>query len=137
MSDSAIVSAMKKAVKKYRYGKSVQGRKVAKASTIRLHPDLQSSLETISGHLGTTKNKLVNRAVADYLEKCESEIRDDLDGTLRKLRAYRSEDPGFESDIDRFAAAEFAQSGDDAHEGHLQAKTDHSLSHEIHTLIDG
>jgi len=109
--------------------------KATKASTVRLNPNLQSALDKISGHLGKTKNKIVNEALADYLEKSGYQLRNDIDGTLQELRAYRSKDPSFESDIERFAAAESAHAKDDAHEGSIVMKSEQSLSHEIQELI--
>jgi predicted DNA-binding protein len=109
--------------------------KTTKASTVRLNPDLQSALDEISGHLGKTKNKIVNEALADYLEKSGYQLRNDIDGTLQKLRAYRSKDPSFEADIERFASAESAHAKDDSHEGSIEMKSEQSLSHEIQELI--
>ncbi len=111
--------------------------KATKASTVRLNPNLQSALDTISGHLGKTKNKIVNEALADYLEKSGFQLRNDIDGTLQKLRAYRSKDPNYNADIERFAKDESAHAAKDAHEGSVQIKSKQSLSHEIQELIHG
>jgi len=85
-----------------------------KASTMRLKPELQSALDNISAQLNRPKNKIVNQAVAEYLEKTSYKLRDDIEGTLQKLRAYRSKDPSFEADIERFSDGEAAYSRDDA-----------------------
>ena len=108
-----------------------------KASTVRLNPNLQSALDKISGHLGKTKNKIVNEALADYLEKSGLQLRNDIDGALQKLRAYRSKDPSYKADIERFAKDESVHAAKDAHEGSVQIKSKQSLSHEIQELIHG
>lgn len=110
-------------------------RKATKASTVRLDPNLQTALDTISGNLGKTKNRIFNEALADYLEKSGIQLRDDIEGTLQGLRAYRRKDPDFDADIERFALAESKHSSDDAHEGKLQSQPHHSLSDEIQELI--
>lgn len=42
--------------------------KAPKASTIRFKSELQTALDRISDHLDRPKNKLVNQAVAEFLE---------------------------------------------------------------------
>jgi predicted transcriptional regulator len=106
-----------------------------KASTIRLKPELQSALDAISCHLDRPKNKIVNQAVAEFLEKTTFRMRDDIEGTLQNLRAYRSKDPGFKADIERFAEAESAYAGEDTHEGKVQSSSSQPLTHEIEELI--
>ncbi|MGJ8641029.1 MAG: hypothetical protein ACSHYA_16685 [Opitutaceae bacterium] len=91
--------------------------KAVKASTIRLKPELQSALDAISEHLNRPKNKIVNQAVAEFLEKTTLRMRDDIEDTLQNLRTYRRKDPSFEADIEGFAVAESACSDEDAHEG--------------------
>jgi len=106
-----------------------------KASTIRLQPELQSALNKISNHLDRPKNKLVNQAVAEFLERTTSRLQGDLQDTLQKLHAYRDKDPSFEADIERFASAESSHAAQDAHEGDFQADSGQSLSKEIQELI--
>lgn len=109
--------------------------KAPKASTIRLKPELQTALDRISNHLDRPKNKLLNQAVAEFLERTSYRLRDDIDGTLENLRAYRSKDPSFEADIERFAEAEAAHANEDAHEGTPQPTAKQSLTREIQELI--
>jgi predicted transcriptional regulator len=109
-------------------------KKAPKASTIRLKPELQSALDRISDHLDRPKNKLVNQAVAEFLEKTSFRLREDIEDTLENLRAYRAKDPNFEADIDRFAEAEAAYGSEDTHEGKMDDSV-HSLSKEIRELI--
>ena len=108
-----------------------------KASTYRLNSELQTALDEISAHLGTTKNQIVNEALAEYLEKREAELRTPLDETRRKLRAYRNENPRFEADIECFAEAESTCAGDDTHEGRASGESNQSLSRDIHGIING
>ena len=109
--------------------------KAPKASTVRLKPELQSALDAISGHLNRPKNKIVNQAVAEFLEKTTLRMRDNIEGTLQNLRAYRSQDPGFEADIERAAEAESAYAAEDAHEGKVRSSSSRPLSDEIQELI--
>ncbi len=109
--------------------------KTPKASTIRLKPELQTALDRISDHLDRPKNKLVNQAVAEFLEKTSFRLRDDIEGTLANLRAYRAKDPNFDADIERFAAAEAAESSEDTHEGKERPASKESLVHDIQELI--
>ena len=130
--------ATKKAAPKKTVGKSSKSLRRApasKASTIRLQPELQSALDEISGHLGRPKNKLVNQAVAEFLEKTTFRLRDDLEGTLEKLRAYRRRDPDYEAEIERFVLAESSLSAGDAFEGKARSASDQTLAKEIHDLI--
>jgi predicted transcriptional regulator len=134
---------MKKAAKKKAAAKklaskglgSPRGASAPKASTIRLKPELRSALHSVSVHLNRPKNKLVNQAVAEFLERTTFKLRDDLEGTLQKLRDYRREDPTFEADIERFVAAESSLAAEDAHEGEIQSSSAPSLTKEIQDLI--
>lgn len=125
--------AKKKAVKK----RTLEGkgrRKAPKASTIRLKPELQTALDRISNHLNRPKNKLVNLAVAELLEKTSFQLRDDIEGTIESLRAYRAKDPDFEADIERFVEAEAANLTEDPYEWEVD-QSGQSLSSEIRELI--
>lgn len=125
--------AKKKAARKPAF--KVKGyKKAPTASTFRLKPDLQSALDKISDHLDRPKNKLVNQAVAEFLEKTSFRLRDDIEGTLENLRAYRADDPNFEAQIQRFAEAEATYASEDTHEGKMDGSV-HSLSKEIRELI--
>lgn len=106
-----------------------------KASTIRLRPELQSALDAISNHLDRPKNKIVNQAVAEFLEKTTFRLKDDLEGTLRKLNAYRIKDPHFETEIERFVVAESTGAAADNHEGQVRSKAHSPLKSEIRDMI--
>jgi len=117
-------TAHKKVAKKRSYSvKSSAAKKTPipkrkpKASTIRLNPELQSALDQISNHLDRPKNKILNQAVAEFLERTSHRLRDDIEGTLENLSAYRSKDPDFEADIERFAEAEATHAAEDQREG--------------------
>jgi predicted DNA-binding protein len=114
-----------------------------KATTFRLNPEVNAALEAISEHIGATKNKIVNEALADYLKQRGEKLQTELDGTLQKLRQYRAEDPRFETGIERFARAEARCSKNDSHQGSVletsgkrPAKGKRSLNRKIHELID-
>jgi len=134
---------MKKAAKKKAASKkparkglrTLKGPAAPKASTIRLKPELQTALDSVSNHLNRPKNKIVNQAVAEFLEKTTLKLRDDLEGTLRKLRDYRREDPAFEAEIERFVEAESSSARQDFHEGKITSGSAPSLTQEIQDLI--
>ncbi|MCC5788797.1 MAG: hypothetical protein JJT75_04125 [Opitutales bacterium] len=96
---------------------------------------MQTALDRVSKHLDRPKNKIVNQAVAEYLEKTSLQLRDDIEGTLANLRVYRAKDPNFEAGIERFAAAETAESGADTHEGKELPASKGSLLHDIQEVI--
>lgn len=127
---------MKKEVRKKAVRKASTRTRAPKASTIRLKPELQTALDRISKHLDRPKNKIVNQAVAEFLEKTSYQLRDDIEGTLQNLRTYRQNDPNFEADIKRFADSEAMHAAEDAHEGKSRSTSSQSLTHEIHELMD-
>lgn len=84
-----------------------------KASTFRLHEDLQAGLDLISQLQHRPKNKLVNEAVAEYVARHALQTGDELQSVLTRIKAYQQTDPGFDSAIAAFADAE-ATHGKDA-----------------------
>lgn len=108
-------------------------------SSISLQPELAPALNAASAQLGWSRRKIVNQALAEFLAKATPQLRHDLEGTLQKLRAYRSKDPDFESAIERFAEAEAEATrvNEDAHEGRPHSSSEQSLSEEIRELIHG
>lgn len=93
----------------------------AKASTHRLKPDLQAGLEFLSKALHRPKNKLMNEAVELFVREKSRELEQNLEVTLRALRAYRKKDPHFEKAIGDFVDAEAIGSGQDPLNGHMVA----------------
>jgi hypothetical protein len=63
-------------------------------------------------------NRLVNEAVGEYLDTRSATVEAELEETLRRVKAYRQADPGFESAISKFADAEAELAPDDPVEGH-------------------
>lgn len=88
-----------------------------KASTFRLHEDLQAGLELISQLQHRPKNKLVNEAVAEYVTRHALQAEDQLQAVLRSLRSYQKSDPNFSSALAAFAEAEATHGNDDPMEG--------------------
>jgi predicted transcriptional regulator len=123
-------------IKAAQRGKKVSPRtKAVKASTIRLKPELQSALDAISEHLNRPKNKIVNEAVAEFLEKTTIRMHNDIEETLQNLHKYRAQDPSFEDAIEGFAVAESTCANEDAHEGKAYPASGQTLSHEIQDLL--
>jgi hypothetical protein len=88
-----------------------------KATTFRLDPRLQKGLALLGELRGVPVNRLVNEAVGDYLETRAASVEAELEETLRRVRAYREADPGFESAISTFADADAKSATDDPIEG--------------------
>jgi len=91
-----------------------------KATTFRLDPRLQSNLSMLSDILKTPLNRLVNEAVAGYLEKRTMQVESDLQAILDRVKAAREADPHFESAIRAFADAEASLGSEDPAEGRTQ-----------------
>lgn len=83
-----------------------------KASTFRLHEDLQAGLDLISQLQHRPKNKLVNEAIAEYVTRHALQTEDELQTILRRVKAYQKSDPDFTSGIASFADAEAAHGKD-------------------------
>ena len=62
-------------------------------------------------------NQMVNEAVSGYLSLRTAAVETDLADMLRKVRAYRQADPGFESAIAKVAEAEARLANQDPVEG--------------------
>jgi predicted transcriptional regulator len=89
----------------------------SKASTHRLDPSVQEALNHLSILLKRPKNRLINEAVKLYIEQKSQEVEQELEGTLKALRAYRRLDPDFKGSIDAFVDAEAKLAASDPAEG--------------------
>jgi hypothetical protein len=88
-----------------------------KATTLRLRPTLQQGLELLQVVLKKPINKLVNEAVAGFIEKRTAEVEVNLTGVLAQIKAYKRADPKFEHARARFVDAEALHGSDDPVEG--------------------
>jgi predicted transcriptional regulator len=88
-----------------------------KASTHRLDPSVQAALDHLSDLLQRPKNRLINEAVKLYVQQKSREVEQELEGTLKALRADRRQDPDFEGAIEEFVNAEAKMAGSDPAEG--------------------
>lgn len=88
-----------------------------KASTFRLHEDLQAGLDLISQLQHRPKNKLVNEAVAEYVTRHALQAEDEVKAVLRSLKSYQKSDPDFAQAIAAFVDAEASHGKDDPMEG--------------------
>lgn len=79
-----------------------------KASTFRLHEDVQAGLDLIAQLQHRPKNKLVNEAVAEYVTRHALQTEDELQSVLHRVKAYQASDPDFTDAIAAFADAEAA-----------------------------
>src|SRR5580698_1577405 len=91
-----------------------------KATTFRLEPRLQSNLSMLGEILKTPLNRLVNEAVADYLERRTVQVESDLQRILDRIKAARKADPHFESAIRAFSDSEANLGSEDPAEGRTQ-----------------
>lgn len=77
-----------------------------KTLTLRMPPKLYNALSTLSGVTHRSKNDLISEAVLKFVA-AESKVQArDLEKTLKNLRTYVDNDPGFEKAIAEFADAE-------------------------------
>jgi predicted transcriptional regulator len=90
-----------------------------KATTIRLEPNLQRGLETLSKILKRPMNQLVNEALRDYVSRRSHDVEQDLKETLASLRAYRRRDPDFKQAIAATAKAEAQHGRSDPLDGEI------------------
>jgi len=88
-----------------------------KATTFRLDPRLEKGLALLGELRRVPLNRLVNEAVGEYLDTRSATVQAELEATLRRIKAYRQTDRGFESAIAQFADAEAGSSGPDPVEG--------------------
>lgn len=88
-----------------------------KASTHRFEPEVQAALNHLSKILQCPKNRLINEAVKLYVRQRSREAEQELETTLKTLRAYRLRDPDFEEAIETFVSAEAQSTGSDPVEG--------------------
>ena len=105
-----------------------------KATTVRLDRDVQYALNSLSKLEGRPKNKLINDAVALYIEREAESIAGEAETALEKIKAYRAADPHFESAIAAVAESEAEYAAADTVEGRvIQCKP--SLSEKVRRLV--
>src|SRR5574341_1900986 len=88
-----------------------------KATTFRLEPGFQKGLALLGTITKKPANRMVNEAVGAYLASRTAEVEADLEKTLRRVKAYRSADPDYESAIAKFVEGEAEFAGEDPAEG--------------------
>jgi hypothetical protein len=93
------------------------GAEKAKATTLRLDPQVQKGLEIIQKVDKRPINKLVNEAVRMYVVTRVPRIATDLESLLASVKGYRLRDPDFDVAIDKFVDAEVKLGGADPAEG--------------------
>lgn len=90
---------------------------ITKGTTVRLAPAVKAGLAQIQAQLKIPANKIINLAVAQYVDIATQRLEAELEAKLAKLRAYRMSDPGYEKAIAAFADAEAAHGPHDPAEG--------------------
>ena len=88
-----------------------------RATTYRLEPPLREGLGLLQSNLGRPLNRMVNEAVADYIDKHTLGLEAKLQDTLAQLKAYRKSDPRFAKDRKALVEAEVAHRAHDPQEG--------------------
>lgn len=111
-----------------------RARVTVKATTVRLEPDVRKGLNVLAKHLKQPQNKLINEAVRGLIKKRSAE---DMHESLRRLKAYRSADPNFESAIAKFAEAEATLAGEDPAEGELEPSKIGPMQNTVRGLLGG
>lgn len=105
-----------------------------KATTVRFDKSVHSALNRLSRQKRRPKNKLINDAVALYVEQEAEALAGEAETVLKQIKAYRASDPGFEAAIAAFAEAEGEYGSNNAVEGAV-AKHTSSLAKKIHRLV--
>ncbi|MEM9081269.1 MAG: hypothetical protein AAGC74_11325 [Verrucomicrobiota bacterium] len=103
----------------------------SKGSTFRLDENVRAALDKMSEIEKRPKNKIVNDAVARYLQEETQTMKEDLENVALRLKEYRKGDPGFVRAIAEFAAGEAEIAVDDAAEGEV---VEGALAKEIRDL---
>jgi hypothetical protein len=88
-----------------------------KATTIRLDPLIEQGLYLLQAVVKRPVNKIVNEALAEYIDRGTAKLEVDFEETLARLREYRRSDPGFKRAIKAFADAEATYGSQDPVEG--------------------
>ncbi len=88
-----------------------------RATTFRLTPANEQGLRLLNAETGQPLNKLVNEAVAGYIETRSAALEQELQQTLERLKAWRQRDPGFRKAIAAFVEGE--ATADDPAEGRV------------------
>lgn len=107
-----------------------------RATTFRLHQNVQAGLDLISQLQQRPKNKLVNEAVAEYVTRHALQTDEALHDVLERLKSYQKTDPDFEQAIDSFVVAESSYGKhEDPAEGQL-APSSSPVTEQLRQLID-
>jgi predicted transcriptional regulator len=107
------------------------------ATTLRLEPQVQERLNVLAKHLQQPLNKLINEAVRGFIEKRSLEVEADLQESLRRLQAYRTADPDFESAIAEFVESETTLASEDPAEGEAKPRAAGPAQRMVRELLGG
>ena len=97
--------------------RAVASVKTVTASSIRWNPEVKAGLEAMRQVVNVPVNKLVNQAVAEFVDRQARILESELESVLANLRKYRKADPKFKAAIRRTAAAESKYAAVDPAEG--------------------
>lgn len=106
-----------------------------KASTHRLDPEVQESLDELSRVLRQPKNRIINEAVASYVQQRSLQAERELESTVLALKKLRKRDPKFGSAIANFASAEAEYAGQDPAEGTVVTTPVRGVHDEIRSVL--
>lgn len=90
-----------------------------RTKTLRLQPSYEKGLVILKRVLKMPINKMVNEAVAEYIQKRTAEVEAELTTTLEQLHAYRLTDPDFAAARQAFIEGEALHGKDDPMEGRI------------------
>ena len=88
-----------------------------KPTTIRLDPSIEKGLQILQAACKRPVNKIVNEALAEYIDKGTARLEADFEEALDRLKEYRRSDPGFKRAVRAFVDAEVACGAHDPVEG--------------------
>jgi len=84
------------------------------ATTFRIDPAVKAGLTKLSKLQRQSLNQLANEAITEFVARRILEVENELQSTLKDLRAYRTSDPKFERAIAEIVEAEAAAQDDPA-----------------------
>lgn len=77
-----------------------------KPLTLRLDPPLYKALSSLSKITHRSMNQIASQALSKFVAQESKAVARDLEETLRKLKQYSDQDPGFEKAISAVAESE-------------------------------
>jgi hypothetical protein len=112
-----------------------RGPRKVKTMSVRLRAELRASLEAFRLLKNVPVNKIINQAVAEYVDRETRAIAEGTKDVLAKLRRYREVDPDFDKAIRRTAEAESKNAANDPVEGVVVQEFEGPATKKVRSLL--